>query len=124
MTEKDKILQILIEKVDFKKRGGLCPTIVQEEETNEILMLGYSNKESLKETIKSNYAVFWSTSKNSLWRKGDTSNNRLKISNFFLDCDNDALIFKVILEGQGACHTKDETGKFRKSCFYQNFSPN
>ena len=114
-------IEELLNKINFSKRNGLCPTIVQEEKSNEILMLGYSNKISLEKTLISHQATFWSTSKNSIWEKGKTSGNRLKVSKILLDCDNDALIYIVSLEGQGACHTKDQTGNYRKSCFHQDF---
>ena len=109
-------------KVNFIKRGGLCPVIVQEKKSNEILMLGYTNKIALEDTISSGYASFWSTSKNALWKKGETSGNRLQVINILLDCDSDALIYLVTLEGQGACHTKNEKNEYRKSCFYKNIS--
>ncbi len=106
--------------VNFAKRGGLVPTMVQEDETGENLMLAYVNKEALDETIRSGMATFWSTSRNCLWKKGETSGDYLKIIDILTDCDQDALVYKVKLMGKGACHTTDKTtGASRKSCFYR-----
>ena len=92
---------------------GLIPTIAQEKSTNEILMVAYSNKNSIEMTIDTKKAHFWSRSKKKLWLKGETSGNKLDIVNIYTDCDNDTLIFEVELMGVSACHT----GK--KSCFYK-----
>ena len=93
--------------------NGLIPTVVQERETKEILMVAYSNKESLEMTIKNNFGYFWSRSKNKLWKKGETSGNLLKLFNIYTDCDNDTLIFEVELQGSTACHTGS------RSCFFK-----
>ena len=92
---------------------GLIPTIAQEKSTNEILMVAYSNKNSIEKTVDTKKAHFWSRSKKKLWLKGETSGNKLNIINIYTDCDNDTLIFEVELIGVSACHT----GK--KSCFYK-----
>ena len=92
---------------------GLIPTIAQEKSTNEILMVAYSNKNSIELTVDTKKAHFWSRSKKKLWLKGETSGNKLNIINIYTDCDNDTLIFEVELIGVSACHT----GK--KSCFYK-----
>ncbi len=92
---------------------GLIPTIAQEKSTNEILMMAYSNKNSIEMTFETKKAHFWSRSKKKLWLKGETSGNKLNIVNIYTDCDNDTLIFEVELMGVSACHT----GK--KSCFYK-----
>ena len=113
--EEGKVLEI-----DFEKRGGLATAIVQDVRDGQILMLAYINKEALEETLKSSMATFWSTSRNELWKKGATSGDFLKIIDIFVDCDQDAVVYRVEPQGQGACHTKDlATGKARKSCFYR-----
>ena len=89
------------------------PTIVQEKTTNEILMLAYSNKQSLVLSLNSQKAHFWSRSRKKIWLKGETSGNTLKLFDIYTDCDTDTLIFKVELEGSGACHTGS------KSCFFK-----
>jgi len=93
---------------------GLIPTIAQERSTNEILMVAYSNLESLKLSLENKKAYFWSRSKKKIWLKGETSGNILKLFNIYSDCDNDTLIFEVDLDGSGACHTGAKTCFFKK----------
>lgn len=113
--EEGKVLNI-----NFEKRGGFAPTIVQDMRNGQILMLAYVNKEALDETLRSSMATFWSTSRNELWTKGATSGDFLKIVDIYLDCDQDAIVYRVEPQGKGACHTKDpETDAARKSCFYR-----
>ena len=102
-----------IEKIDWGKMTDLIPVITQDSSSNEVLMLGYTNKEALEITLKTGYAHYFSRSKQRIWKKGESSNHTQKIVNIFLDCDNDTLLFKVIQEGV-ACHTG------RKSCFFTN----
>jgi phosphoribosyl-AMP cyclohydrolase len=109
----------LTSSLQFEKRGGLLPVIVQELPSNEVLMLGYVNQDALNETIKTGYATFWSTSRQELWTKGKTSGDFLIIKEILVDCDQDSLIYKVTRLGQGACHTKNSAGKTRTSCFYR-----
>lgn len=101
-------MEFKIEEVDFKKSGGLVPAIIQDVSTNKILMLGYMNKESLQKTLKTNKVTFYSRSRKSLWTKGETSNNFLHFVDIKLDCDNDALLVKVMPDGP-TCHTGSET---------------
>ena len=105
--------------LQFEKRGGLLPTVVQDVVSKEILMLGYSNKASFIETLKLNMATFWSTSRDELWTKGKTSGDFLAIKEIRTDCDQDALIYIVERKGSGACHTKAKDGNARASCFYR-----
>ncbi len=92
-------------KIDFAKTDGLVPGIVQDAATGEMLMLGFLNDESFRRTLESGYVTFWSRSRNQLWMKGETSGNRLKIVSAATDCDNDALLFRVQVEGDGlVCH--------------------
>ena len=106
--------------LDYVKRDGFLPCIVQDVADGRILMLGYVNQQALDTTLEKGMATFWSTSRNELWTKGETSGDFLKIVEVLTDCDQDALVYRVEPQGQGACHTKDpETGKARKSCFYR-----
>ncbi|MFA7664226.1 MAG: phosphoribosyl-AMP cyclohydrolase [Clostridia bacterium] len=89
----------------------LVPAIIQEYDTNEVLMLAYMNKESFNKTLETGYTWFYSRSRKTLWNKGETSGNVQKVVSIFADCDNDTLLIKVIQTGP-ACHT----GK--KSCFF------
>ena len=91
--------------IDFAKMDGLVPGIVQHAETGEILMLGFLNETSYRDTLSSGYVTFWSRSRQTLWKKGETSGNRLRIVSVATDCDNDALLFRVMVEGDGVvCH--------------------
>lgn len=105
--------------LQFEKRGGLLPVAVQETQTGKVLMLASVNQEAFDITLKTKKATFWSTSKNEIWTKGLTSGNTLLIDEILVDCDQDALVYKVTLEKGGVCHTYNEQGKNRKACFYR-----
>lgn len=102
------IIDCYIEIMDFEKQNGLIPTIVQDITTKEVLMLAYSNKESLKRTYESNFATYYSRARNKLWTKGETSGNVQKIKKIYLDCDSDTLLFLVSQKGV-ACHRNKRT---------------
>lgn len=103
----------------FAKRKGLLPVAVQETKSGRILMLASVNEEALDKTVETGLATFWSASRNELWTKGETTGNYLKIDEIYVDCDQDALVYKVTLAGAGVCHTFDKTGEHRLSCFYR-----
>jgi phosphoribosyl-ATP pyrophosphohydrolase/phosphoribosyl-AMP cyclohydrolase len=91
--------------IDFAKMDGLVPGIVQDAKTGEMLMLGFLNEISYAKTLESGFVTFWSRTRQKLWMKGETSGNRLKIVTAATDCDNDALLFRVEVEGDGlVCH--------------------
>ena len=94
---------------------GLVPAIIQDWQNGQVLMMAYMNRESLLETIKTGKTVFWSRSRQCIWRKGETSGNFQKIKELFYDCDLDTLLFKVEQIG-AACHTGNRT------CFYRHFN--
>ena len=92
-------------KIDFKKMDGLVPGMVQDAKTGELLMLGFLNETSYNMTVKTGYVTFWSRTRSKLWMKGETSGNRLRVVSAATDCDSDALLFKVEVEGDGlVCH--------------------
>lgn len=95
--------------------SGLVPAIAQDVETGTILMVAWMNPETLKMTLDEGRMVYWSRSRQEVWRKGDTSGDGQYVQEAYYDCDSDVLLFKVIQEGKGACHT----GAF--SCFYRRF---
>lgn len=103
----------------FEKRGGLLPVAVQEASTGQILMLASVNAEALEYTIQHKVAAFYSTSKGKLWIKGETSGNYLTIKSILIDCDQDAIVYKVALSKGGVCHTFNQLGENRKACFYR-----
>lgn len=91
--------------IDFNKMGGLVPGIVQDNQTGELLMLGFLNEISYAKSLESGFVTFWSRTRSKLWMKGETSGNRLRILSASTDCDNDTLLFKVEVEGDGlVCH--------------------
>lgn len=89
--------------VDFSKNNGLIPVIMQNNETQQVLMLGYMNEEALQKTQTENVVTLFSRSKNRLWTKGETSGNFLKVVSIKEDCDEDALLIQVIPNGP-TCH--------------------
>lgn len=109
--------------LQFDKRGGLLPVIVQDKHSREILMLGYINAQAWLQTLRTGYATFWSTSRSQLWTKGETSGDYLKMHSIRVDCDQDAVIYLVEPLGGGVCHTKNTNGTTRFSCFYRSFDP-
>jgi len=104
-------------KIDFSKNNGLVPVIVQDVDTNEVLMLAYMNEEALELTQKTGYAHYFSRSRNKLWKKGESSGNTQEVKDIFIDCDNDTILLKVKQNGV-ACHTG------RKSCFFTKLDTN
>ncbi len=92
---------------------GLVPVITQETETKQILTLAWMNKESLQLTADEGVAVYWSRSRQKLWRKGETSGHEQVVQSIRIDCDSDAIILEVIQKGGIACHTG------RHHCFYK-----
>lgn len=109
-SEIDKI----IAELDFSKiEGGLIPVVVQDEE-GEILMLGFANEDAVRKSLETGYAHFYSRSRKTLWKKGETSGHLSEIKELRIDCDQDTILF-VVKQTVGACHT----GFY--SCFYRIF---
>jgi phosphoribosyl-AMP cyclohydrolase len=92
---------------------GLVPVIAQQADTGKVLMFAWMNPESLALTVAEGYAVYWSRSRNRLWRKGEESGHRQKVLELSMDCDEDVILLKIEQEGGIACHTG------RQSCFYR-----
>jgi phosphoribosyl-ATP pyrophosphohydrolase/phosphoribosyl-AMP cyclohydrolase len=91
--------------IDFAKDNGLVAGIVQDAASGEVLMLGFLNEESYRKTLETGFVTFWSRTRGKLWMKGETSGNRLRVIEARTDCDNDALLFRVHVEGDGmVCH--------------------
>ena len=100
--------------LDFEKCGGLIPTIVQEFNTGEVLMLAFMNEEAWQETIKTGRATYWSRTRQELWVKGKTSGHVQLVKEIRIDCDNDTVLLKVEQVGGAACHTGYRTCFFKK----------
>jgi phosphoribosyl-ATP pyrophosphohydrolase/phosphoribosyl-AMP cyclohydrolase len=111
-----KEIDNFIEKVNFEKGDGLVPVIVQDSSNNRILMQAYMNQEALRLTLSSGKMHFWSRTKSRIWMKGEESKNYSLVQNAILDCDDDAILFKVQQVGV-VCHTGEET------CFYRSLKP-
>jgi phosphoribosyl-ATP pyrophosphohydrolase/phosphoribosyl-AMP cyclohydrolase len=106
-----------IENIDWQKVDNLLPVIVQDVESNEVLMMAYMNQEALKLTIDTGFAHYFSRTKQRIWKKGESSNHTQEVKDMLIDCDNDTLLLKVIQSGV-ACHTG------RKSCFFTSIKDN
>lgn len=98
--------------IDFEKQGGLVPAIIQDAETQKVLMLGYMNPEAFEKTQREKIVTFFSRSKNRLWTKGETSGNFLHVKHIHIDCDQDTILIKVQPVGP-VCHTGADT------CFFE-----
>ena len=99
--------------MNFSKLDGLIPAVVQDDTSNEVLMVGFMNDEAWRLTQQRGYVTFFSRTRNTLWMKGETSGNRLAVRRMFVDCDEDTVLIKASREGDGmVCHTGE------RSCFY------
>ena len=99
-------------ELDFDKLDGLIPAVVQDASGGEVLMVGFMNREALDRTLANGYVTFFSRTRQSLWMKGETSGNRLRVLSATTDCDRDTLLFRVEVEGAGVvCH------RDTRSCF-------
>jgi phosphoribosyl-AMP cyclohydrolase len=110
-TQLDQPATNWIDQVQFDERG-LVPVIAQEVLTKKILMFAWMNQQALQETVQTKQAVYWSRSRNRLWRKGEESGHTQLVRDIRLDCDGDVILLKVEQQGGIACHTG------RESCFY------
>ena len=98
---------------DFDKRGGLVTAIAQDADTGEILMVAYMNRAAWEHTLRTGTATYWSTSRNQLWIKGETSGHTQDVVEVRVDCDADAVVLRVRQKGGAACH------EGYRSCFYR-----
>ena len=102
-----------ISDLDFEKFSGLLPVIAQEQASGKVLMLAYANLEAVRKTQETGYAHYWSRSRNTLWKKGESSGHFQQITEVLVDCDEDTLLYKVSQTGP-ACHTGEKSCFFRK----------
>ena len=94
---------------------GLVPAIAQDAKTGKVMMFAWMNRDSLAETVETGYAVYWSRSRQKLWRKGEASGHQQLVKSINIDCDADVILMKIEQQGGIACHTG------RESCFYRRF---
>lgn len=102
-----------MELKELFKKSELIPVIIQDEETKDVLMLGFTNLEAVQLTLKTKTAWFWSRSRNELWNKGETSGNFLHVVEVRTDCDTDTLLYICRPDGP-TCHTGERSCFFRK----------
>ncbi len=102
-----------MEEPNFEKRGGLVTVVTQDADSGEVLMVAYMNRAAWQKTLASGTACYWSTSRNELWLKGETSGNVQEVREIRIDCDADAVLLKVHQRGGAACH------EGYKSCFFR-----
>ncbi|HWN25318.1 MAG TPA: phosphoribosyl-AMP cyclohydrolase [Candidatus Sulfotelmatobacter sp.] len=104
--------------IAFEKSGGLIPAIIQDDTLGDVLMLGFMNAESFELTQRSGEVVFFSRSRNKLWKKGESSGHVLKVCDIRIDCDADAVLIRVNSVGPGVCH------EGYRSCFFRSVDQN
>ncbi len=104
-------------ELDFGKSGGLIPAVIQDHHTNEVLMLGFVNRESLAKSQQTGEVHFFSRSRSRIWKKGESSGHVLRVQQVLVDCDVDALLIRVALTGPGVCH------EGYRSCFFRELTP-
>ncbi len=102
-----------VSDLDFEKFSGLLPVIAQDQGSGRVLMLAYANREAVLKTQETGYAHYWSRSRNTLWKKGESSGHVQEITEVLVDCDEDTLLYKVCQTGP-ACHTGAPSCFFRK----------
>ena len=103
--------------MNFTKLDGLIPAIVQDEDNDEVLMVGFMNADALAETRRTGFATFFSRTRGKLWTKGETSGNRLAVQRILVDCDEDTVLLRVTRLGDGnVCHTGE------RSCFFKDLT--
>jgi phosphoribosyl-AMP cyclohydrolase len=105
-------------EIAFDKTAGLVPAIIQDDASGDVLMLGFMNAESFERTQSTREVVFFSRSRNKLWKKGESSGHVLQVRDIRVDCDADALLIRVNPIGPGVCH------EGYRSCFFRALSVN
>ncbi len=111
--------------IDFGPDGEkLIPVVTQDYQTKEVLILAFANKAAFEETRRSNYATYWSRSRQELWKKGLTSGDLLHVEEIRINCEQNSLLYLVTPEGKGACHAKKEDGNPYSSCYYRKITGN
>lgn len=116
-------------QLDFAKlakigaRGQhVVPVVLQDADSKDVLFIGYANELALAETVKTKRAVLWSTSRDELWRKGETSGDVLELVDVRVNCEQNSLLYVVRPAKSGCCHTKDASGRTRVTCYYRSLA--
>ncbi len=115
--------------LNFEKLGkvgatgqDVLPVVLQDADSNQVLFIGYANRQALDESLRTRTAVLWSTSRNELWQKGATSGDVLDLVDVGVNCEQNSLLYRVRLRGSGACHTKNPDGTSRRTCYYRRIT--
>lgn len=116
-------------KLDFEKIGKIAdrcrnviPVAVQNVDSNEVILVAYTNELAFKKSIETRSLVLWSTSRNELWEKGKTSGETFDLIEAYVNCEQNSLLYKVRPRRDGICHTKNSQGKPR-NCYYRKINP-
>jgi phosphoribosyl-AMP cyclohydrolase len=122
--EEGTTLQLNYEKLAGVAKAGqhVVPVVLQDADTREVLYIAYANRTALEETLKTRRAVLWSTSRNELWRKGETSGDFLDLVEVRVNCEQNSLLYVVRRRTGASCHTRDASGANRGSCYYRRIS--
>ncbi len=120
LIEEGNKLNLNFDKLKSITPLGLIPVVVQDIQTKKVLIIAYTNREAFEYTREHKLVAFWSTSRNKLWIKGKTSGAYLDVHDILVNCEQNSLLYLVKLRGKGACHTKNDHGAPRISCFYRS----
>jgi len=120
--EESTLLQLDFNKL-VNNTQEVIPVAVQDVHTGEVLLIAYTNEEAMKEAIRLRKLVLWSTSRQALWQKGASeSGNGFRLLEVYVNCEQNSLVYLVEPEQGGICHTKDEQGNCRRSCYYRRLN--
>ena len=119
--EEGSVLNLDYGKIESVAASGshVIPAVAQNIDNGAVLMLGYVNRQALATALEQGVAVFWSTSRNELWIKGATSGDTLELLETRVNCEQNSILYLVRPRGEGACHTRDEKGRSRSTCYYR-----
>lgn len=126
--ELEEGLQLQLDFTKLKKiavcESDVIPAVAQDVETGEVLIIGYVNQLALDTALSEKKATFWSTSRNELWIKGKTSGDYLELIEVRVNCEQNSILYRVRLAGNGSCHTRDSLGNSRHGCYYRRITEN
>ena len=128
-SEPNPLEEGTVPQLDFEKLRRIAqrdqhvvPVVLQDADGGEVLFVAYANAEALRETLRTKRAVLWSTSRDELWRKGETSGDVLDLVEVRVNCEQNSLLYRVQRRAGGACHTRDASGRSRSACYYRRLS--
>ncbi len=126
-SESHALEEGLTTALDFEKVAKIgqaghqvVPVVLQDADSGDVLFIGYANEEAFRLTLERKAAVLYSTSREEIWHKGSTSGDTLDLVDVRVNCEQNSLLYLVRKAGNGVCHTKDETGSTRQTCYYRS----